>query len=1409
MKNPHSHHRNRTINTPPARRQHLQLEALEGRMLLAQFQVVTGADAGAGSLRQAILDAASNQEADTITFDGDLSNQTISLTSNDADAAFGPTGLVIADDDITIDGSGAPGLQISGNDQRRIFAVGTAGTLTLANITLTAGRAEGGRGGDILAGGNGGAGGGGAGLGGAIYVYGGTLNVSNSTLTSNIAQGGRGGTLAPGYGTYGATGGGAAGGAGGDFDGSGNFGTGGGGVGGAGGVTSITLGGRNEFGAQAAAQAAGVAGGGGGGSGSSGNGGDGLALSSGGLGGGGGGGLGSYDFDTDEPIGGGGDGGFGAGGGGGSQNTTGGDGGFGGGGGSSRNQPGGTGGFGGGSGGNFTGGGGGAGMGGAIFVNGGALNIADSTFNANRAAGGAGGSGAADGQGLGGVIFNRNGSLSVLNTTVSGNTADAATGIYNLGDDGTATAAINNAILGQGSTAISDFVGDVINAGTNATSGVGNLIRTAVGFAGTVASQADPGLGTLAANGGPTFTMLPAVGSPVLNAGNNAAAVGLTTDQRGSARLANGIIDIGAVEFSTDSAPTISSVAGKAFAVGSPGTFTITTTGSPTPTLSIVGTLPAGLTFLDNGDGTATLSGTPTVGTTGTFPLTITAANGTAPDAAQGFTLTINPALALTPATLPTPTLGSPYSQQLTAAGGSGAGYTFSGTGLPPGLALDANGLISGTPTGDVGSPYTFSVTAVDGEGAAITRDFTLAINHSPVLSGYSDIAYQENTVNAAPQPLNAGVIVTDAEQNWAGGTLTVSGLLAEDRVDFPASGAVARVGNAVQVNGTTIGTIGIGVGQTGVGESLVVTFNDAATDAAVQAVVRALTYQDVSDDPTATRNLSVVLVDAAGGRSAAGPTLQVTVNAENEVSPPPLVGNPASAVTVNAANYTFTGTAAAGSLVQVYADANNNGIVDEGDTVVGSQQLGPGLTDYSIAVPLALNADNHFLVTARVGPVGQADESSPTVVPTITQDSIAPAVPTLGSPSAALSTSASTSTLTGTAEAGSLVQVYADTNGDGIVDEGDTLVGSQQLDAATTAYSVAVPLVANSANKFLVLATDAAGNASAPAVVPTITQQAVIQGTLFLDTNADGLFDAGESPLSGRTLFLDLDGSGVYKAGDPTAVTDALGHFAFTGYAVGSYAVLEDTSQDASFRYVVDQTATQADGSLTIGAIPYSPIVAIPTAPGSFTGNTPGGTEAGFVQSLYKTVLGRTGSDFEVASWVAKMDAGMPAGLVAFGFNNSLEHRTNEVVGYYRDFLGRGLDPTASFWIDRLMNGAPESAVVEGILGSREYNLAHANSTTFARDLYLEVLGRQGGDSEIQGWVDELATGMTRAQVVAGFVESYEANDAIVESLYSTALHRPREAGTSDYWVVLLGTRKSAAVVAACIESSDEFLQG
>ena len=97
---------------------------------------------------------------------------------------------------------------------------------------------------------------------------------------------------------------------------------------------------------------------------------------------------------------------------------------------------------------------------------------------------------------------------------------------------------------------------------------------------------------------------------------------------------------VGGVTFPpVTSLPVITSATSAVFKVGVAGTFTVTATGAPKPTLSMTGALPAGVTFTP---ATGVLGGTPAAGTAGTYTLNFKAANGVLPDAMQGFSLSVD-----------------------------------------------------------------------------------------------------------------------------------------------------------------------------------------------------------------------------------------------------------------------------------------------------------------------------------------------------------------------------------------------------------------------------------------------------------------------------------------------------------------------------------------------------------------------------------------------------------------------------------------------------------------------------------------------------------------------------------------------------------------------------------------------
>ncbi len=179
-----------------------------------------------------------------------------------------------------------------------------------------------------------------------------------------------------------------------------------------------------------------------------------------------------------------------------------------------------------------------------------------------------------------------------------------------------------------------------------------------------------------------------------------------------------------------DQAPAITSANNTTLTSGSAGSFTVTTTGSPAPSLSESGSLPTGVTFTDNGNGTAGLAGTPGSETSGTYAITITAGSS-AGSTTQSFTLTIDQTPAITSANSTTFTIGTAGSFTVTATGSPAPTITESGA-LPSGVSFtSATGVLSGTPASGTAGSYPLVFTAANGVGSAATQNFTLTVSQS------------------------------------------------------------------------------------------------------------------------------------------------------------------------------------------------------------------------------------------------------------------------------------------------------------------------------------------------------------------------------------------------------------------------------------------------------------------------------------------------------------------------------------------------------------------------------------------------------------------------------------------------------------------------------------------------------
>lgn len=184
--------------------------------------------------------------------------------------------------------------------------------------------------------------------------------------------------------------------------------------------------------------------------------------------------------------------------------------------------------------------------------------------------------------------------------------------------------------------------------------------------------------------------------------------------------------------------PAITSLNNATFLVGRVGpAFTVKTTGYTAPHLTLVvnttsGKLPAGITFKDNGNGTATISGLPAAGTGAVYPLTITASNQVGANFMQSFTLTVNEAPRITGITSTTFTKGvEVLAAQVTAAGFPQSTFMVVSGKLPTGLNLSPSGAITGTPTEAGTFSATIKATSMTSGFATSSKAFTFTVNQA------------------------------------------------------------------------------------------------------------------------------------------------------------------------------------------------------------------------------------------------------------------------------------------------------------------------------------------------------------------------------------------------------------------------------------------------------------------------------------------------------------------------------------------------------------------------------------------------------------------------------------------------------------------------------------------------------
>lgn len=146
------------------------------------------------------------------------------------------------------------------------------------------------------------------------------------------------------------------------------------------------------------------------------------------------------------------------------------------------------------------------------------------------------------------------------------------------------------------------------------------------------------------------------------------------------------------------------------------------------------GALPSGVQLAAQ---TGVLSGTPLAAGAYLFTVRVTDSAGTS--RTDSFTLLVTTGLAITTDSLPAGGIGAPYSLTLAASGGAPPyAWALTAGGLPPGITLSQQGVLSGTPSSIGLFPFTVRVT--DAAAAAAEKAFTLSVQDVLAVSSSSPL---------------------------------------------------------------------------------------------------------------------------------------------------------------------------------------------------------------------------------------------------------------------------------------------------------------------------------------------------------------------------------------------------------------------------------------------------------------------------------------------------------------------------------------------------------------------------------------------------------------------------------------------------------------------------------------------
>ena len=774
-------------------------------------------------------------------------------------------------------------------------------------------------------------------------------------------------------------------------------------------------------------------------------------------------------------------------------------------------------------------------------------------------------------------------------------------------------------------------------------------------------------------------------------------------------------------------------------------------------TFAETGTVP-GLAFNTT---THTFTGTPTQ--SGTFPITIIATDGKGAIGKQNYSLTINPALTLSPTSLPFAIVGNAYSQTLKPGGGSGSGYkiTESGT-LPTGMNF-SNGVFSGTPTQS--GTFNITVSVTDSNNATGSQNYILTVGAALSLGPASIPMATVNHVYA--------VTFSGSGGSRVGYTYTETGTL-------PAG--ITFSGNRLAGTPSATGTFTFTVQVTdSIGDTASNNYT-LTVDPAISISPTTLPVGTVNNAYNQTTTLS------ASGGSGSGYSLSES-------------GTLPNGLFFNAGLFSGTPTQSGSFTITITATDSNGATGSQTYSLIVDPPL--ALSPATLPIATVSNLYNHLLTVAGGSGTGYTFAETGSLPSGITF---------------------SAGTFSGTPDqAGSFPITIAITDGaQGSVSQNYMLV----VDPALNVGPSALPATAENDPYYFPLSA-AGGSGSSYIFSHTGNMPAGLgfSGNVLtgVATSSPGIYNftiiVTDSNGGTASQNYSLSVTAPIRI-SPTALPVGIRGYAYpqttlvasggstTGYIFSEAgplpvgmsfnqvnATLSGTpTQYGAFNFQV--SVTDSKGGTTIQS--YALTVNFNLGPSP---------EARFVDAVYQQLLYRP-ADPGAQVWVNLLDSGRSPSSVIQSVEQSTEYLGNVVTGIYQHYLGRLPDFGAAAWINALAGGTSIESVTASIVSSNEYFANHGGTNAgYINGLYQDILGRLPDSGGFNSWMAFLNGGGSRHQTALTFLISKERYSDLVEWDYQHYLGRAADAGGLASWVgALQGGLSDQSVLAAIFGSAEGY---